>query len=145
MFYLYFDDEDQIIPTWYWVDNFDVKVEKQMGESGSVNTTHLMAFQENAVNNCDTIPKVNNRITLEKPKSRQLSMKPHAKTDHTYKVNINAEPPEFREVCSSGIDFNDQIAEKYLFWIIFRHHNTKNQMFLNVPDWLLKQQRLFLS
>ena len=38
--------EEKIVPTFYWVDNFDVKVKKQIGGSGSVNTTHLMAFQE---------------------------------------------------------------------------------------------------
>ena len=31
--------------TYYWVDNFDVKVER-MGGGGSINTRHLMAFQE---------------------------------------------------------------------------------------------------
>ena len=38
--------KEEIVPTFYWVDNFDVKVEKQIGGSGSVNTTHPMAFQE---------------------------------------------------------------------------------------------------
>ena len=31
--------EEEIVPTFYWVDNFEVKVEKQIGGSGSVNTT----------------------------------------------------------------------------------------------------------
>ena len=31
--------------TYYWLDDFDVKVER-MGSGGSINTTHLTAFQE---------------------------------------------------------------------------------------------------
>ena len=38
-------DCDSFVPTYFWVDNFDVTVEK-VGGGGSVNTTHLVAFQE---------------------------------------------------------------------------------------------------
>ena len=39
---------EEIIPTYFWVDNFDIKVERLCG-SGVVNTTHLMAFQEPSI------------------------------------------------------------------------------------------------
>ena len=31
----------------FWVDNFDIKVDKQVG-GGSINTMHLMAFQDSS-------------------------------------------------------------------------------------------------
>ena len=36
------------ILTHFWVDNFDMNTEK-MGGSGAINTTHLVAFQENSL------------------------------------------------------------------------------------------------
>ena len=38
-------DPKSLVRTYFWVDNFDVTVEKTSG-GGSVNTTHLIAFQE---------------------------------------------------------------------------------------------------
>ena len=46
---------DEIVPTYFWVDNFDVKVEKKTS-SEMVHTTHLMAFQEAATVNCSHVP-----------------------------------------------------------------------------------------
>ena len=37
--------EDDFVLTVFWVDNFDMKVESQ-GGGGTINITHLMAFQE---------------------------------------------------------------------------------------------------
>ena len=41
---------DKVAPTFFWVDNFDVTIDRLSGGGGggggSVNTTHLMAFQE---------------------------------------------------------------------------------------------------
>ena len=74
--------EEGIVPTFYWVDNFDVK-----GGSGSVNTTHLMAFQEvpNATEANITIQEAKDRISLDKSGSRRLSKKPQVKTKPTTK------------------------------------------------------------
>ena len=62
-------DGEEVVLTYFWLDNFDVKVEKQTGGSGAVNTTHLMAFQEvsNTVE-ANIIPK--DRISLEKNKNK---------------------------------------------------------------------------
>ena len=38
-------DETCIVLTFFWADNFDVTIESQKG-GGSLNTTHLIAFQE---------------------------------------------------------------------------------------------------
>ena len=39
-------DGEEVVLMYFWVDNFDVKVEKQIERSGAVNTTHLISFQE---------------------------------------------------------------------------------------------------
>ena len=72
-------DTEEVVLTYFWVDNFDVKAVKQIGGSGAINTTHLMAFQD--------FP---NRISLEKKRTRRLSKKPQVKQQPTHKVNPNA-------------------------------------------------------
>ena len=108
--------EEEIVPTFYWVDNFDVKVEKQIGGSGSVNATHLMAFQEvpNATEANITIQEAKDQISLDKSRSRRLSKKPQVKTEPTNKVNPNTEPPKFYKGTSFGTHFNEPIDETFL-------------------------------
>ena len=134
--------EEEIVPTFYWVDNFDVKVEKQIGRSGSVNTTHLMAFQEvpNAAEANITIQEAKDRISLDKSRSRRLSKKPQVKTEPTHKVNPNEEPPKFNKDTSFGTHFNEPIDETFLLWVIFLNRNAKDQMVPNFSGWLLKQR-----
>ena len=52
--------------TYYWVDNFDVKIERMEGR-GSINTTHLTAFQED-----QNHEKNVNTISVPTKKSRKL-------------------------------------------------------------------------
>ena len=134
--------EEEIVPTFYWVDNFNVKVEKQIGGSGSINTTHLMAFQEvpNASEANITIQEAKDRISLNKSRSRQLSNKPQVKTEPTHKVNTNAEPRKFNKDISFGTHFNEPIDETFLFYVIFRNRNANDQMVPNFSGWLLKQR-----
>ena len=135
--------EEEIVPTFYWVDNFDVKAEKQIGESGSVNTTHLMAFQEvpNATKANTTIQEAKDRISVDKSRSRCFSKKPQVKTEPTHKVNPNGEPPKFNKDTSFGTHFNEPIDETFLLWVIFRNRNAKDQMVPNFSGWLLKQRK----
>ena len=42
------NNDDGVVLTYFWVDNFDIKIEKQTG-TGSVNTTHLVAFRESNI------------------------------------------------------------------------------------------------
>ena len=57
--------KNDVVPTFFWADNFDTIV-KRVGGSGSVNVTHLVAFQEIAPNNIvktrdSTVPRRKNR------------------------------------------------------------------------------------
>ena len=51
-------DIDSYVLTVFWVDNFDIKVETQTGAT-SVNTSHMVAFQENCTNSLKQTPEVN--------------------------------------------------------------------------------------
>ena len=42
--------KNDVVPTFFWADNSDTFAER-VGDSGSVNVTHLVAFQEIAPNN----------------------------------------------------------------------------------------------
>ena len=57
----------QIALNVFWEDNFDVRVEKTLG-GGAVNTTHLMAFQEQAHHN-----KQDLHVPVQRPRKRKLS------------------------------------------------------------------------
>ena len=59
-------DSTTSVRTYFWVDNFDVTVEIATG-GGSVNTTHLVAFQE-----IDEIVSTNTSVTVDRIKSRRL-------------------------------------------------------------------------
>ena len=59
--------EDKFVFSHFWVDNFDVLIDKQVG-GGSVHTTHLVAFQEKS----DDCVLVNNQISVPRRKTRHL-------------------------------------------------------------------------
>ena len=67
-------DTDSYVLTVFWVDNFDVKVETQTGAT-SVNTTHMVAFQENCTNSLKQTPEIN-IPRLRKPKIQSFKMNP---------------------------------------------------------------------
>ena len=58
---------DQTVFTHSWVDNFDIKVDR-IGGGGSINATHLMAFQEHPSHCQSSI----NTITVPRKKSQVL-------------------------------------------------------------------------
>ena len=96
-------DGGEVVLTYFWVDNFDVKVERQIAGSGAVNTSHLMVFQE-----------VLNTVEVNIiPKTRRLSKKPQVKQQPTHKINPNAEPPKFNKDTSFGTLFDEPIDETF--------------------------------
>ena len=56
--------KNYVVPTFYWADNLDTIIERN-GGGGSVNVTHLVAFQEIATNivkvRDSTVPRKKNR------------------------------------------------------------------------------------
>ena len=70
----------------FWVDNFDVLIDKQSG-GGSINTTHMVAFQNPSENG--TLKT--RRMSLPRKKSRQLFIEDI--NIETFPVDKKKEPP----------------------------------------------------
>ena len=98
---------DQTVFTHFWVVNFDIKVDR-IGGRGSINTTHLMAFQEHQ-SYCQ--PNINT-ITIPRKKSRVLfyedvsvEVKP---------VNVYKKPEKIQ---SRNAEKKDYFKNLYTMWI----------------------------
>ena len=108
--------------TYFWVDNFDVKVDAATG-GGSVNTTHLMAFQEQSG---DTEYIVNEPVTIIRDKSRVIEIptcvvQPVKFNPKKGPMMINV--PEKEKSVINTRDFDS----KYLAWLIMRKRNGLNE------------------
>ena len=77
---------EEIILTYFWVDNFHIKVERLCG-SGVVNTTHLMAFQGSniGVTQANVHTSV---ITLVRKDRRKLSLNHDKKLSTIHKLML---------------------------------------------------------
>ena len=64
--------DDDIIITYFWVDNFDKIIESLTG-GGAVNSTHMIAFQEKS--NSNLLNK--NKVTFERNRLRKLPLQQH--------------------------------------------------------------------
>ena len=84
-------DIDHYVLTVFWVENFDVKVETQTGAT-SVNTTHMVAFQETCTNSLKQTPEINI------PRSRKRKIQP-LKMNPSVSAQINSKvhPPSLNE------------------------------------------------
>ena len=114
---------------------------EKLGWSGSVNTTHLMAFQEP----CATISRKELQSpiqSLERSGRRRISCNRDQKLYTAYKVNKNAEPPKFKEVKESfGNRFDVALNELHFFWLFFRRtRNSCDQIVPNFAGWLLQKR-----
>ena len=111
--------ESEIIPTYFWVDNFDTKIER-LGESGAINTTHLMAFQEPTLTAQIKSPS----LSLEISGKRKFSFVAEGKLYPTNKINTNAEPPKFQEISNSfGNHYDFPLNKLYFIWLYLRKQN----------------------
>ena len=126
--------DHEYIPTWFWVDNFDVLVEKA-GGGGSVNTTHLVAFQEPGIRGIDK----DLHVTIPRSRKRKLSI-PMDETSNAYLVDRAAEPPTISPTSSQGNSFTtpDTDFNNSMFtWIYFRNVNHSDQAVPIFTGWRL--------
>ena len=113
-------DETCIVPTFFGVDDFDVTIESQKG-GGSVNTKHLIAFQETDGN---SVPVTSN-VTVEKSTKRQLNFETSETKTHNPIINKKLS-------CALLPDENVSHEEsyftvKYFMWLTMRKQNIMNQ------------------
>ena len=113
---------DQTVFTHFWVDNFDLKIDR-IGGGGSIHTTHLMAFQEKQPH-CRpkqitvTVPRMKRRVlfyedvTME-PKRVDVYKEPGSITS-----NMNVSYSQEKEVLFNNL---------YAIWLYIRKQNSSNQ------------------
>ena len=105
--------------TVFWVDNFDIKVEKQSG-STFINTTLMVAFQERSEIN----PQENKGTPLPRSQTRKLEDETNKNQDREIFVNSKIEPPIPNEAPISNGEFSDPtevhihtILSRYFLWL----------------------------
>ena len=123
---------DQTVFTHFWVDNFDLKIDR-IGGGGSIHTTHLMAFQEKQPH-CQpkqitvTVPRMKRRVlfyedvTME-PKRVDVYQEPGSITS-----SINVSYSQEKEVLFNNL---------YAIWLYIRKQNSSNQAIPLLKGWLL--------
>ena len=112
-------DIENYVLTVFWVDNFDVKVETQTGAT-SVNTTHMVTFQENCANSLKQTPEINIPRS-RKQKIQLFKMNPSASAQISSKFH----PPSLNEAKK------EDVGEKeyhLILWSCFRKCNSFDQM-----------------
>lgn len=106
--------DDGEVPTVFWVDNFDCIIECVTG-GGSVNTTHMMVFQEMTENTVINQSDEN----VERKKTRKFIADDLKGSLSGIKIDNHAGPPI---VSTPGENFQDdsKIAIKYFIWLLLR-------------------------
>ncbi|KAG1711251.1 hypothetical protein GQR58_002553 [Nymphon striatum] len=117
----------QTVLTVFWVDNFDVIVEKNLG-GGAVNTTHLMAFQEQAHH-----AKQDIYIPVQRSKKRKLNALED--DEHVaFTIDTATEPP--RQASSQDFSYDNTPFQQLQFiWLYLRKCNHYDQAVPNFTGW----------
>ena len=110
--------------TVFWVDNFDIKVEKQPG-STFINTTLMIAFQERSEINLQE----NKGTPLPRSQTRKLEDETNKNQDREIFVNSKIEPPistgEFPDPTEEHIH---TILLRCFLWLWIRKENSFDQL-----------------
>ena len=112
-------NHDSYVLAVFWVDNFDVKVERQTG------STHMVAFQEKGDNSLQqnevtTIPRTRKRKLEESKRNQDVQMF----------VNPKTEPPLFTaEAANITEEHISSILVKYFLWLWIRMENSFDQQY----------------
>ena len=117
--------ETDVVLSYFWVDNFDVNVEKQSG-GGAVNTTHLVAFQEKSEISVVNLEKVNVKY------SRSRSIESTTAIAKTSNVAPKKEPPS---ISSFKPNIEDESNTKLRYFLLgwLRFQNRFDQILPNFP------------
>ena len=117
--------QDKYVLTVFWVDNFDVKVERQIGAT-SLHTTHMVAFQEK----CQYSVRQNAKVNIDRSRKRKLQPCAVRKLDVSEYVNPKMEPPLFT-AHQNVLDEESitPIMMKHFLWLWIRKQNSYDQLF----------------
>jgi hypothetical protein len=123
---------EEVILTYFWVDNFDVNIDNQTG-GGAVNTTHLVAFQEAFSSN---VTVETEHIQLPKSKRRKFEIDPTCDLPFIL-VDKNKEPDKFP--CNPRpLLLPTKYETLFLTWILLRKWGSFDQTIPNLSGWLLQ-------
>ena len=116
----------------YWIDNFDIKTDKEVGER-SIHTTHMVAFQN--IKPSDNVKKTP-ALSVPKPKNRKIFIDDVSVGSITIdrKKNPSTKFQQQADLCDSS-----SFDKKYLIWIVLRHQSSMNQQIPVYKGWNLKQ------
>ena len=114
-----FSSDNETVLTFFWADNFDMKVETQTGK-GSIHSTHMVAFQE--LSQMSVITK--KKVELERTKRRTLEKSEIEARNIS--VDPNKEPPCILDSVYPQETNFDAFPEEteYLIWIVFGKLNA---------------------
>ena len=116
-------NEYDCVLTVFWVDNFDIKVEKQTG-STFVNATRMIAFQERR----EISLQENKGTPLPRSRKRKLEDETSKNQDREIFINSKIEPPistgEFSEPTEEHIH---TVFLRYFLWLWIRKENSFDQ------------------
>ena len=119
---------ESVVITYFWVDNFDMNIEKSYG-AGSINITHMVAFQE--PNESSVISEY--RLSVQRLKKRSLTVL----QSNTSKITINStKEPEVINLFINNTEFNVD-----LLWLYFRLSNYFDQVVPSFSGWLLEYRK----
>ena len=113
---------DEIVLTYFWVDNFDLATNKQYG-GGEINITTLMAFQEGRTAQTHTV-----HLHVPRKASRRISNEDLAQTQK--QVDNQIQPPTCSiEIVPENFVFDiNKFVTLYFAWIIARKDNSYSQV-----------------
>ena len=122
--------DHQPVYTHFWVDNFDIKVDKQVG-GGSINTTHLMVFQDSS----QGIYVKGNTPSIERKRNRKIFLEDL--NINSFSVDRKKNPPKIFP--QSQIETYDSgFNKKFFFWIFLRKQMSSNQTIPIFKGWNLQ-------
>lgn len=116
---------DKYVLTVFWVDNFDVKMERQIGAT-SLHTTHMVAFQEK----CQNSVRQNAKVNIDRSRKRKLQPCAVRNPDVSEYVNPKTEPPLF--TAHQNVLDEESITPsvmKHFLWLWIRKQNSYDQQF----------------
>ena len=115
------------------MENFNIKVDRIGG--GSINTTHLMAFQEHqshCQSNINTITNPRKKSQVLFYKDVSVEVKP---------VNVYKKPEKIQlRNATCNAEKKDYFKNLYTTWIYIRKQNNFNQIYPVLKGWLLSQR-----
>lgn len=133
-------DADHPAVTVFWLDNFDIKIDRQVG-SNCVNTTHLVAFQE------ETDVTEHRKVDISVERNSKLSLENNIQTGNL-KLNSKAQPklleaeemePEEMEPDSSIGDV--KFKALHFLWLWVHKQNNFDQLVPMFSGFLLNLRK----